>query len=102
MKEGLSRYPARNAEDGVGLGGGSGELSTALRVLARVVSRKLVRRCSSCVKRGASRDGCKDGVELGGGSGVKSSALKALFMHILDVWGSSRNSWDGVLWYGSF
>ena len=82
------------------MGGGSGEFSTAL--LARVVSRKLVRCCSSCVKRGASQDGCKDGVELGGGSGAKSSALKALFMHILDVWGPSRNSWGGVLWYGSF
>ena len=68
MKEGLLRYPARNAEDRVGLRGGSGELSTA-------VLRKLVRRCSSCVKRGASRDGCKDGVELGGGSGAKSSAV---------------------------
>ena len=95
MKEGLSEYPARNADDGVGLRGGSGGLST-------VVSRKLVRRCSSCAKRGSSRDGCKDGVELWGGSGVKSSALKALFMHILDVWGSSRDSWGGVLWYGSF
>ena len=49
-----------------------------------------------------SDNGSRGGVELGGDSGELSIALKAVFMHISDVRGSSRESWGGVLWYGSF
>ena len=51
-----------------------------------------------CSDNGSS----EDGVELGGDSGEMSIALKVVFMHISDVRGSSRKSWGGVLWYGSF